>query len=141
MTDVSRESRQEQNGRVETSHHSVADPQRQDKNYYGIPPIKKAHWTWQIPVYFWIGGIAAGVQLFTTLANVLGHKDQALTRTGRYTAPKKWYLVINSPISDPFFLRFLRKEIGELITRYHFNHSLSSSIASAAASATSGFGS
>jgi formate-dependent nitrite reductase membrane component NrfD len=26
------------------------------------------------------------VQLFTTLANVLGHKDQALTRIGRYTA-------------------------------------------------------
>jgi formate-dependent nitrite reductase membrane component NrfD len=86
MTDVSQESRQQQNGRVETSHHPKTDPQRDDKDYYGIPPIKKAHWTWQIPIYFWIGGIAAGVQLFTTLAEVLGHKDQALTRVGRYTA-------------------------------------------------------
>lgn len=86
MTDVTQESRQQQNGKVETSHHPETDPQRQDKNYYGIPPIKKAHWTWQIPIYFWIGGIAAGVQLFTTLAEVLGHKDQALTRIGRYTA-------------------------------------------------------
>ncbi len=86
MTDVSQESRQQQNGRIESSHHPETDSQRQDKNYYGIPPIKKAHWTWQIPIYFWIGGISAGVQLFTTLANVLGHKDQALTRIGRYTA-------------------------------------------------------
>jgi formate-dependent nitrite reductase membrane component NrfD len=86
MTDVTRESRQQQNGKVETSHHPETDPRRQDKNYYGIPPIKKAHWTWQIPIYFWIGGIAAGVQLFTTLAEVLGHKDRALTRIGRYTA-------------------------------------------------------
>jgi formate-dependent nitrite reductase membrane component NrfD len=86
MTDVTQESRQQQNGKVETSHHPETDPQRQDKNYYGIPPIKKAHWTWQIPIYFWIGGIAAGVQLFTTLAEVLGHKDRALTRIGRYTA-------------------------------------------------------
>jgi formate-dependent nitrite reductase membrane component NrfD len=86
MTDVTQESRQQHNGRVETSHHPKTDPQRGDKDYYGIPPIKKAHWTWQIPIYFWIGGIAAGVQLFTTLADVLGHKDQALTRVGRYTA-------------------------------------------------------
>lgn len=86
MTDVTQESRQQQNGKVETSHHPETDPRRQDKNYYGIPPIKKAHWTWQIPIYFWIGGIAAGVQLFTTLAEVLGHKDRALTRVGRYTA-------------------------------------------------------
>jgi formate-dependent nitrite reductase membrane component NrfD len=86
MSDVTQESRQQQNGKVETSHHPETDPRRQDKNYYGIPPIKKAHWTWQIPIYFWIGGIAAGVQLFTTLAEVLGHRDRALTRVGRYTA-------------------------------------------------------
>lgn len=75
-----------EDGRPETSHHPETDPQRGDKNYYGIPPIKAAHWTWQIPIYFWIGGIAAGVQLFTTLAEVLGHRDQTLTRIGRYTA-------------------------------------------------------
>ena len=66
MTDVTQESRQQHNGRVETSHHPKTDPQRGDKDYYGIPPIKKAHWTWQIPIYFWIGGITAGVQMFTT---------------------------------------------------------------------------
>jgi formate-dependent nitrite reductase membrane component NrfD len=86
MTDVARGSRQQYNGKVETSHHPKTDPQRGDKSYYGIPPIKKAHWTWQIPIYFWLGGLTAGVQLFMTLANVLGHKDEALSRIGRYTA-------------------------------------------------------
>src|SRR5919199_3312271 len=86
MADVTQESRQQQNGKVEPPPPPETDPRRQDKHYYGIPPIKKAHWTWQIPLYFWIGGIAAGVQLFTTLAEVLGHKDEALTRIGRYTA-------------------------------------------------------
>jgi formate-dependent nitrite reductase membrane component NrfD len=76
---------QQSNGKVEASHHPETDPRRKDKNYYGIPPIKHAHWTWQIPVYFWIGGIGAGVHLFSTIAQILGHKDEALTRTSRYT--------------------------------------------------------
>src|SRR5215207_2090046 len=85
MTDVGQETPQQQNGKVESSHHPEADSRREDKNYYGIPPIKRAHWTWQIPVYFWIGGIGAGVHLFSTIAQILGHKDETLTRTSRYT--------------------------------------------------------
>jgi formate-dependent nitrite reductase membrane component NrfD len=76
---------QQSNGKVETSHHPETDPRKKDKNYYGIPPIKHAHWTWQIPLYFWIGGIGAGVHLFSTVAQILGHKDEALTRASRYT--------------------------------------------------------
>src|SRR5215207_11606176 len=85
MTDVGQETPQQQDGKVETSHHPEADSRREDKNYYGIPPIKHAHWTWQIPVYFWIGGLGAGVHLFSTIAQILGHKDEALTRASRYT--------------------------------------------------------
>jgi formate-dependent nitrite reductase membrane component NrfD len=83
--DTTRDGDQQSNGKVETSHHPETDPRREDKNYYGIPPIKHAHWTWQIPVYFWIGGIGAGVHLFSTMAQILGYKDDALTRTSRYT--------------------------------------------------------
>jgi formate-dependent nitrite reductase membrane component NrfD len=83
--DTTRDGDQQSNGKVETSHHPETDPRREDKNYYGIPPIKHAHWTWQIPVYFWIGGIGAGVHLFSTMAQILGHRDAALTRTSRYT--------------------------------------------------------
>ena len=76
---------QQSNGKVQTSHHPETDRGREDKNYYGIPPIKHAHWTWQIPVYFWIGGIGTGVHLFSTIAQILGHRDGALTRASRYT--------------------------------------------------------
>jgi formate-dependent nitrite reductase membrane component NrfD len=85
VSETTRDQVQQSNGKVETSHHSETEPQRKDKNYYGIPPIKHAHWTWQIPVYFWIGGIGAGVHLFSTIAQILGHKDEALTRVSRYT--------------------------------------------------------
>jgi formate-dependent nitrite reductase membrane component NrfD len=73
------------NRKVENSHHPEADSRRGDKNYYGIPPIKRAHWTWQIPIYFWLGGIGAGTQLFATVAQLLGHEDEALKRASRYT--------------------------------------------------------
>jgi formate-dependent nitrite reductase membrane component NrfD len=95
MTDVGQETTQQQNGKVETSHHPEADSRRDDKNYYGIPPIKHAHWTWQIPVYFWIGGIGAGVHLFSTVAQLLGHEDRALVRTSRYTV---LFTMILSPV-------------------------------------------
>jgi formate-dependent nitrite reductase membrane component NrfD len=71
--------------RGETSHHPETEAGREDRHYYGIPPIKHAHWTWQIPVYFWIGGIGAGAQMVSTVAQLLGHRDEALQRAGRYT--------------------------------------------------------
>lgn len=80
MSEATRGSVQESNGKVETSHHPETDPKREDKHYYGIPPIKHAHWTWQIPVYFWIGGIGAGTHLFSTVAQLLGHEDEAMKR-------------------------------------------------------------
>jgi formate-dependent nitrite reductase membrane component NrfD len=85
VSDTTQDSVQQSNGKVETSHHPETDPKRKDKYYYSIPPIKHAHWTWQIPVYFWIGGIGAGVHLFSAVAQILGHKDEALVRTSRYT--------------------------------------------------------
>src|SRR5215210_336004 len=97
MTDVGQETPQQQNGKAETSHHPEADSRRDDKNYYGIPPIKHAHWTWQIPVYFWIGGIGAGAHLFSTIAQLLGHEDRALIRSSRY-------IVLLTMILSPVFL-------------------------------------
>ena len=85
MSEATSESVQQSNGKVETSHHPETDPKRKDKNYYGIPPIQRAHWTWQIPIYFWLGGIGAGTQLFATVAQLLGHEDKALKRASRYT--------------------------------------------------------
>jgi formate-dependent nitrite reductase membrane component NrfD len=74
-----------QEGRVETSHHPRADPERQERDYYGIPPIKEHTWTWEIPIYFWLGGIGSGSHVASTIARTLGHKDRAFLRTARYT--------------------------------------------------------
>lgn len=89
MSEVRQQEHRERNGDgpppAETSHHPETDEKRPDRHYYGVPPIKHAHWTWQVPVYFWIGGLGTGVHLFSTMAQVLGHRDPALVRASRYT--------------------------------------------------------
>ncbi len=137
MSEATQDRVQQSNGKVETSHHPETDPQRKDKNYYGIPPIKRAHWTWQVPLYFWIGGIGAGTQLFATVAQLLGHKDEALTRVSRYTVlvsmllspvlliwdlgrPERFYnmlriLKLRSPMSTQSWSLFTFGNLGGLI--------------------------
>ena len=85
MTDVGQEAPQMGNGRVETSHHPRSDPGRAGRDYYGIPPIKEHTWTWEVPVYFWLGGIGAGTHLISTVAQILGWRDKAFFRASRYT--------------------------------------------------------
>ena len=85
MTDATQRTPQAENGRVETSHHPRTDPERETHDYYGIPPIKEHTWTWEVPVYFWLGGIGAGAHVVTTIARLLGHDDRAFLRAGRYT--------------------------------------------------------
>src|SRR5215217_5739570 len=101
MTDATREeSLQSRDGQVqgvETSHHPRTDPEREDKGYYGIPPLKAPHWIWSIWVYFWIGGIGAGAHLVSTIAQLLGHEDKALFRTAHYT-------VLASMVLSPILL-------------------------------------
>src|SRR5919205_1899619 len=74
-----------QAGGVETSRHPRTDPAREGRDYYGIPPIKEHTWTWEVPLYFWLGGIGAGSHLISTVAQLLGWKDRAFFRTTRYT--------------------------------------------------------
>jgi len=85
MADTTRETAQMGNGSVETSHHPRTDPEREGSDYYGIPPIKEHTWTWEVPVYFWLGGIGAGAHIVSAIARALGHTDRAFLRTARYT--------------------------------------------------------
>ncbi len=85
MAEATQETPQQRNGHVETSHHPRTDSQRQDQGYYGIPPVKEHTWTWEIPVYFWLGGIGSGAHVVNTIARLMGHDDKALIRAGRYT--------------------------------------------------------
>ncbi|CAN5804203.1 polysulfide reductase NrfD [soil metagenome] len=103
MSDATREDLASRNGHadnqgpVETSHHTKEDEKRRQKEsgYYGIPPIKKPHWTWQVPLYLWLGGIGAGSHLIATLVRLMGHEDRALLRASRYTT---LFTMILSPI-------------------------------------------
>ncbi len=55
--------------------------------YYNTPLIKKAHWSWEVILYFFFGGMAGGSFLVSTLADLPGPvKDAALIRVGRYIA-------------------------------------------------------
>jgi formate-dependent nitrite reductase membrane component NrfD len=66
------------------------------KTYYGLPLLKKAHWSWQIILYFFLGGIAGGSFLVSTLADLLqGERHRELIRAGRYLS---FVCLLASPI-------------------------------------------
>src|SRR5581483_10823068 len=66
------------------------------ESYYGLPLIKKAHWGWQIILYFFLGGIAGGSFLVATLADLLKLDDNHnLIRAGRYLS---FVCILASPI-------------------------------------------
>ena len=68
---------------VQNPKSKIQNPQ----SYYGIPPIKKPHWKWEIVLYFFLGGIAAGAYTIATLAEVFGDKrHRPIVRAGRYIA-------------------------------------------------------
>ncbi|MBO0778534.1 MAG: polysulfide reductase NrfD [Ktedonobacteraceae bacterium] len=59
----------------------------QASNYYHIPLIKKAHWSWEIMLYFFLGGLAGGSSLASTVAHLFGsEEDTSLVRAGRYVS-------------------------------------------------------
>jgi formate-dependent nitrite reductase membrane component NrfD len=84
LADATRATTQTGNRRVETSHHPRTDPEREGSDYYGIPPIKEHTWTWEVPVYFWLGGVGAGAHVASTIARAMGHTDRAFLRAARY---------------------------------------------------------
>ncbi|EFH86119.1 NrfD/PsrC family molybdoenzyme membrane anchor subunit [Ktedonobacter racemifer] len=66
------------------------------KTYYDLPLVKKAHWSWQIVLYFFLGGIAGGSYLISTLADLLRfEKHGVLTRAGRYLS---FVCILASPV-------------------------------------------
>jgi len=60
---------------------------REAESYQGVPPVKKAPWEWYyIPVYFWVGGIAAGSWLAAAAEDIAGTNERGVVRAGRYIA-------------------------------------------------------
>ena len=60
----------------------VASP---ETGYYGIPMLKEPQWTWEIPLYFFVGGAAGASSVIGASAHWSGH-DLRIVRDCRYLA-------------------------------------------------------
>jgi formate-dependent nitrite reductase membrane component NrfD len=57
------------------------------RGYYGLPALKRPHWKWEIVLYFWAGGIAAGAYVIAAIADIFGDEyDRPIVRAGRFIA-------------------------------------------------------
>jgi hypothetical protein len=55
------------------------------QSYYGLPVLKQPVWTWEVPLYFFFGGVA-GVSACIGFAAQLFHADPALLRVALWMA-------------------------------------------------------
>lgn len=53
--------------------------------YYGIPLLKEPQWTWEIPVYFFLGGLSGSASVIGAMAHWTG-ADLKIARDARYVA-------------------------------------------------------
>src|SRR5690349_14622544 len=56
-----------------------------EAGYYGVPLLKEPQWTWEIPIYFFLGGAAGSASVIGAVARWTG-KDLQLARDARYAA-------------------------------------------------------
>lgn len=66
-------------------------------SYYGLPLLKKPVWTWEIPLYFFVGG-AAGVSAVVGFAARLMGANERLIRDAR------WIAAIGANLSAPLLI-------------------------------------
>ena len=56
-----------------------------DNGYYQIPLLKQPPWTWEIPLYFFVGGAAGAAAVIAGIADYTG-ADRRLVRDARWIA-------------------------------------------------------
>ena len=54
------------------------------RGYYDYPVVRRPVWTWEVPVYFWLGGMAAGAYVTSSLAQNFGSADDRRAAAGGY---------------------------------------------------------
>ncbi|MDI3339004.1 MAG: polysulfide reductase NrfD [Sphaerobacter sp.] len=64
---------------------SAGDEARE--SYYGLPVIHRAPWRWEIPTYFFLGGIAGASYVVAAIADLVGGREERpIVRVGRYVS-------------------------------------------------------
>lgn len=56
-----------------------------ETGYYGIPVLKQPQWTWQVPLYFFVGGAAGSAGVIGAVADLIGD-DYELAHHARWLA-------------------------------------------------------
>jgi hypothetical protein len=56
-----------------------------ETGYYGIPLLKEPSWTWEVPLYFFVGGAAGAAAVVGAIASYAG-ADRKLVRDARWIA-------------------------------------------------------
>jgi Polysulphide reductase, NrfD len=56
-----------------------------ETGYYGIPLLKQPPWTWEVPLYFFVGGAAGSAAVIGALADWIGD-DEKLASDARWVA-------------------------------------------------------
>jgi hypothetical protein len=69
----------------------------QADSYYGTALLKPPVWTWEIPVYFFVGGAAGSASLIAAVARTAGAGD-ALVRDAR------WVAAVGAALSPPLLI-------------------------------------
>jgi hypothetical protein len=65
--------------------------------YYGLPLLKEPVWTWEVPVYFFVGGAAGAASVIAAIARWVA-RDPALERDAR------WISFVGGAIVSPALL-------------------------------------
>jgi len=68
-----------------------------ENGYYGTPLLKQPPWTWEIPLYFFVGGAAGASAVIGSIAHYTG-ADRELVRHAR------WIAAAGSVISPPLLI-------------------------------------
>jgi formate-dependent nitrite reductase membrane component NrfD len=76
------ELRAKTNGNEQLPPVGIASP---ETGYYGMPLLKKPAWTWEVPVYFFVGGAAGAAAVIGNVAKLTG-ADRKLVSDARWLA-------------------------------------------------------
>jgi len=86
LEEIRRHAEQQKQPNVDDGRAAAPFPQASpDNGYYGIPLLKDPPWTWEIPLYFFVGGAAGAAAVIGAIADYTG-ADRRLVRDARWIA-------------------------------------------------------